>query len=131
MLDVIRFIISAVLTAGGLFCLLSAVVGVNKFRYALNRIHAAALIDTVGILLMLLGVIVATGFTVASAKMLVVIAFLWLTSPVSGHLIGRLEVTINDELAQDAEVLDQEYVQQEKVPELPENAPAAEEEEAQ
>ena len=131
MLDIIRFVLSAVLTLGGLFCLLSAVVGVNKFRYALSRIHAAALIDTVGILLMLLGVIVATGFTVASAKMLVVIAFLWLTSPVSGHLIGRLEVTINDELAQDAEVLDQEYVQQEKIPELPENAPAAEEEEAQ
>lgn len=117
MLDTIRFIISAVLTAGGLFCLLSAVVGVNKFRYALSRIHAAALIDTVGILLMVLGVIVATGFTVTSGKMLVVIAFLWLTSPVSSHLIGRLEVTINDELEQDAEVLDRAYVEQEKVPE--------------
>lgn len=114
MLDWIRFILSAVLTLGGLFCLLSAVVGVNRFRYALSRIHAAALIDTVGILLMLLGVIVATGFTVASAKMLVVIAFLWLTSPVSGHLIGRLEVTINDELDKDAEVIDREYVQHEK-----------------
>lgn len=114
MLDWIRFILSAVLTLGGLFCLLSAVVGVNRFRYALSRIHAAALIDTVGILLMLLGVIVATGFTVASAKMLVVIAFLWLTSPVSGHLIGRLEITINDELDKDAEVIDREYVQHEK-----------------
>ena len=114
MLDWIRFALSAVLTLGGLFCLLSAVIGVNKFRYALNRIHAAALIDTVGILLMLLGVIVATGFTVASGKMLVVIAFLWLTSPVSGHLIGRLEVTINDELEKDAEVMDRAYVQHEK-----------------
>ena len=117
--DIIRFIIAAVLTLGGLFCLLSGVVGVYKFRYALSRIHAAALIDTLGILLMLLGVIVATGFTVASAKMVVVIAFLWLTSPVSGHLIGRLEVTINDELEKDAEVLDQEYVRQEKDPEIP------------
>lgn len=117
MLDTIRFILAAVLTAGGLFCLLSAVMGVYKFRYALSRIHAAALIDTVGILLMLLGVIVATGFTVASAKMLVVIAFLWLTSPVSGHLIGRMEITINDELDRDAEVLDKDYVEHEKEPE--------------
>lgn len=116
MLDTIRLIIAAVLTAGGLFCLLSAVVGVYKFRYALSRIHAAALIDTVGILLMLLGTIVATGFTVASTKMLVVIAFLWLTSPVSSHLIGRLEVTINDELDKDAEVLDKAYVEHEKDP---------------
>lgn len=132
MLDWIRFAISAVLTLGGLFCLLSGVVGVYKFRYALSRVHAAALLDTVGILLMLLGVIVATGFTVASGKMLVVIAFLWLTSPVSGHLIGRLEVTINDELDKDAEVLDQAYVEHEKAPEaLEEAAPAAAEEEVQ
>ena len=115
MLDWIRFVLSAALTLCGLFCLLSGVLGVYKFRYALNRVHAAALIDTVGILLMLLGVIIATGFTVASGKMLVVIAFLWLTSPVSGHLIGRLEVTINDELEKDAEVMDRAYVQHEKV----------------
>ena len=127
MLDWVRFVLSAVLTLGGLFCLLSGVVGVYKFRYALSRVHAAALIDTVGILLMLLGVIVATGFTVASGKMLVVIAFLWLTSPVSGHLIGRLEVTINDELGKDAEVLDQAYVEHEKAPEaLTEAAASAE-----
>lgn len=127
MLDWVRFVLSAVLTLGGLFCLFSGVIGVYKFRYALSRVHAAALIDTVGILLMLLGVIVATGFTVASGKMLVVIAFLWLTSPVSGHLIGRLEVTINDELGKDAEILDQAYVEHEKAPEaLAEAAASAE-----
>ena len=127
MLDWVRFVLSAVLTLGGLFCLLSGVVGVYKFRYALSRVHAAALIDTVGILLMLLGVIVATGFTVASGKMLVVIVFLWLTSPVSGHLIGRLAVTINDELDKDADVLDQAYVGRARAPEaLAEAAASAE-----
>ena len=119
MLDIIRFILAAVLTAGGLFCLLSGVVGVYKFRYALSRVHAAALLDTVGILLMLLGVIIATGFTVASAKMLVVIAFLWLTSPVSGHLIGRMEITINDDLDKSMAVIDRETVEREKDADVP------------
>ena len=114
MLDTIRFILSLCLTLGGLFCLLSSVVGVYRFRYSLSRIHAAALIDTVGILLMLLGVICATGFTIASAKMLVVIAFLWLTSPVSGHLVGRLEITINDDLDKDMAVMAPEAVAHEK-----------------
>ena len=132
MIDVIRFIACAVLTVCGLGCLISGVVGVYKFKYALNRLHAAAILDTVGILLMLLGVIVATGLNVTSGKILVVIAFLWLTSPVSGHLIGRLEVTINDELDKDAEVLDQAYVEHEKAPEaLEEAAPATAEEEVQ
>lgn len=117
MLDWIRFILCAVVTAGGLFCLLSGVVGAYKFRYSLSRIHAAALLDTVGILLMLLGVSIATGFSITSVKMFIVIAFLWLTSPVSGHLIARLEVTTDDDLAEDASVLDQAYVEQEKEPE--------------
>ena len=119
MSDIIRFALSAVLTLGGLFCLLSAVVGVNRFRYALSRIHAAALIDTVGILLMLLGVICATGLNVTSAKILVVIAFLWLTSPVSGHLIGRMEITINDDLDKSMAVIDRETVEHEKDAEIP------------
>lgn len=121
MLDIIRFCLCAILTGVGLFCLLSGVVGVFRFKYALSRLHAAALFDTVGITLMLLGVIVATGFTVASAKMLVVIAFLWMTSPVSGHLIGRLEITINDELEKDMTVIDRETVASEKEADLPQN----------
>ena len=114
MIDVIRLIACILLTCAGLCCLVSGVVRVFRFKYSLSRIHAAALLDTVGILLMLLGVIVATGFNVTSAKILVVIAFLWLTSPVSGHLIGRLEITINDELDKSMTVVDRETVEHEK-----------------
>lgn len=114
MLETIRFIISALLTLAGLFVLISGVVGVFRFKYALSRIHAGALFDTLGILLMLLGVIVAEGFTIASLKMVLVIAILWLTSPVSSHLIGRLEITINDELDKDMLVTDRRVVEHEK-----------------
>lgn len=114
MLETIRFIISALLTLAGLFVLISGVVGVFRFKYALSRIHAGALFDTLGILLMLLGVIVAEGFTIAALKMVLVIAILWLTSPVSSHLIGRLEITINDELDKDMLVTDRRVVEHEK-----------------
>ena len=120
-MDVIRLIACAILTVCGLCCLVSGVVGVFRFKYSLNRIHAAALMDTVGILLMLLGVIVAIGFDVTSLKLLVVIGLLWLTSPVSGHLIGRMEITINDELDQVMTVADRLTVQSEKDAVIPEN----------
>ena len=120
-MDVIRLIACAILTVCGLCCLVSGVVGVFRFKYSLNRIHAAALMDTVGILLMLLGVIVAVGFDVTSLKLLVVIGLLWLTSPVSGHLIGRMEITINDELDQVMTVADLLTVQSEKDAVIPEN----------
>ena len=114
MFDVIRLIACVLFTGAGLCCLVSGVVGVFRFKYALNRIHAAALMDTVGILLMLLGVICAIGFDVTSLKILVVIAFLWMTSPVSSHLIGRMEITINDDLDHDMAVIDRDTVQSEK-----------------
>lgn len=114
MLDTIRFILSAVLTLSGLFVLISGVVGIFRFKYALSRIHAGALFDTLGILLMLLGVIIAEGFTIAALKMLLIIMILWLTSPVSSHLIGRLEITINDELDKDMLVADRKTVDREK-----------------
>ena len=114
MLDILRFALSLVLTLGGLFVLISGVVGVFRFRYALNRIHAAALGDTLGIGLMILGVMVAEGFSVITLKLLVVMAFLWLTSPVASHLIGRMEVTINDELDSAMTVADPDAVSREK-----------------
>ena len=120
-IDVIRLAACIIFTVLGLCCLVTGVVGVFRFKYALNRIHAAALLDTVGILLMLLGVIVAIGFDVTSLKLLVVIGLLWLTSPVSGHLIGRMEITINDELDQVMTVADRLTVQSEKDAVIPEN----------
>ncbi len=93
--------------------MISSVLGLYRFRYALTRIHAASLMDTVSIFLMLSGLSVATGFTVATAKM-VVILFLWITSPVASHLIGRLEVTINDELEKDMTVMDETAVRRKR-----------------
>ena len=119
MIDVIRLIACILLTGAGLCCLVSGVVGVFRFKYALNRLHAAAILDTVGILLMALGVIVATGWNVTSLKILVVVAFLWMTSPVSGHLIGRMEITINDDLDKSMAVIDRETVEHEKDAEIP------------
>ena len=114
MLDIIRFIISCALTLGGLFVLITGVVGIFRFKYSLTRIHAAALFDTVGIMLMLAGVMVAEGLTIATLKMLVVVVFLWLSSPVCSHLIGRLEITINDDLAREMTVSDEEAIRLEK-----------------
>ena len=123
-MDVIRFIACAVFTVCGLGCLVSGVVGVYRFKYALNRLHAAAILDTVGILLMLLGVICAIGFDMTCLKILVVIGFLWLTSPVSGHLIGRMEITINDDLDKSMAVIDRETVQHEKEADIPQSKEA-------
>ena len=56
--EMLRFILCALLMLLGLIFEISAVVGVFRFRYVLNRMHAAAMGDTMGVFLMLLGLAV-------------------------------------------------------------------------
>lgn len=99
-----RFIIGAALLLGGIITFAIELYGVFHFRYVLNRMHVAAMGDTMGIALSMLGLIVMCGFHFTSLKMLLVIIFLWFASPVASHMIARLEVTTNEELEKDCEV---------------------------
>ena len=90
MVDWIVFGVSSTLIVLGLFIFLTAVTGLYRFDFCMNRMHAAAAGDTLGILLVLSGLMVRSGLTFASAKMLLIIVFFWFASPVSGHLITKL-----------------------------------------
>ena len=81
----------------GLGIFVIEMIGVFRFRYVLNRMHAAAMGDTLGIGCCMLGLIVISGWNFTSLKLFLVILFLWLSSPTSSHLIARLEVTTDEE----------------------------------
>ena len=92
MMAQLRSILSVGLMIAALFVFLSGVLGVWRFRGALNRLHAAAVNDTLGLFLALASLMVAEGFSFVSLKMLLVLLLLWFSSPVSTHLIAQLEV---------------------------------------
>ncbi len=100
MTEWVRLFVSGAFLLAGLLVFVSAAVGVNKFKRALNRIHAAALGDTLGILFMILGLVVWKGVSFASLKLLLVVLFFWLASPVAGHMISRLEVMTDEDLGE-------------------------------
>lgn len=93
----IRFIIGAILIVVGIITFLIELCGVFRFRYVLNRMHAAAMGDTLGLAAVIMGLIVMNGLDFTSVKLFLVIVFLWCASPVSSHLIAQLEATINPE----------------------------------
>lgn len=95
MLDWLRFILSAVFLASGLVIMITSVAGVYKFDYVLNRMHAAAMGDTLGILFCLIGLTFNAPDVWTVLKLILIIVFLWVSSPVNSHLIARLEVTLN------------------------------------
>ena len=63
--------------------------------------HAAALGDTLGLFFILLGMLVANGLDLNAVKYLMLIFLLWNTSPIASHLIGKLEIETNENLARE------------------------------
>lgn len=88
----------------GLFVFFSAVLGLFRFRYALNRMHAAAVGDALGIFCILIGLIFLHGWTLPAFKTLLILLFMWLTSPVSSHMIAEMEVMTISNIRAECEV---------------------------
>jgi len=97
-MEIIRFILGIGFIITGLLVFVVQLIGVYKFKYILNRMHAAGMGDTMGISLCLIGTMFLYGWGFTTLKVALIVAFLWLASPVATHLISRLEVTTNENL---------------------------------
>ena len=93
----IRFALTAVLVFAGLVFCSIGVFGLFRFKYAANRMHAAAIVDTLGISLCMLGFAVSAPDFFSGLKILLVIVFWWLSSPVASHLLCRLEIETDEQ----------------------------------
>ena len=105
MLDWIRFGLTATLLAAGLFLMVTGVIAQFRFKYVLNRMHAASMGDSLGLFLVVVAMCISApdGWTVV--KLLLVSLFVWITSPTGGHLIARLELTSNEHPENEMEVV--------------------------
>lgn len=103
-MEIVRFILVAFFLIAGIVCMTAAVYGMFRFHYVLNRMHMAATVDTFGLLLVMIGLMLWKGFGPELLKMVLIVVFFWISGPVSSHLIGRMEVSTNDDLAEECEV---------------------------
>ena len=94
----VRLIIGGALLFCGLSIFLIELYGVFHFKYVLNRMHAAAMGDTLGISFSLVGLMIFSGWNFTTLKMALIVVFLWFASPVSSHLLAKLEVATNERL---------------------------------
>lgn len=61
-----------------------------------------------GALLCLVGVMILTGFTFTTLKLVLVIAFIWAASPLASHLIAKAEYVSQD--WEDADAFEEEVI---------------------
>jgi multicomponent Na+:H+ antiporter subunit G len=78
-----------------------SILGLFRLRDALERLHAGALTDTLGLLLIGAGLGVLYGVGAQAGKLLLLIVILWATNPVSSHLIARMELITGRDIEPD------------------------------
>ena len=88
LLDILSWIF---LLAGSFFVLVST-IGLLRFPDFFTRLHAAGLADTLGILLIVLGLILQAGFTLVSVKLILIVVFIFFTSPAATHALAKAAI---------------------------------------
>ena len=95
MAEWIRFWIVAVLLGIGIPCFVLEIIGIFRFGYVMNRLHASGIGDTMGLLFVILSLMIASGLSFTTLKLLLLIVFMWMTSPTSTHFLSMVEMRTN------------------------------------
>lgn len=83
-------VIQGLLLLVGCVFLVIGGIGILRLPDVFTRLHAAGLTDTMGAGLVLLGLAIQGGFSLVTAKIVLILIFLWLTSPVSSHALAKI-----------------------------------------
>jgi multicomponent Na+:H+ antiporter subunit G len=76
------------LLAGGFFCIAGG-IGLIRMPDFYTRMHAASVTETLGAGLILLGLIMQAGFSLVTAKLLMIGLLIFLTSPTATHALAK------------------------------------------
>lgn len=102
----IKDILAIALISLGLCSFIIEIYGVYRFSFVLNRMHAAAIGDTLGLTCCLFGLMLLTGLSFTTAKFALVLAFMWISSPASSHLVARFETEANASVSKHCKMLE-------------------------
>ena len=91
-MEITLTVIKWFLLGSGSFLLLVGAIGVLRFPDVFTRIHAASITDTLGVTLILGGLMVQAGFTLISIKLAFILVFLYFTSPTSSHALAKAAI---------------------------------------
>ena len=84
-IDVLSWIL---LTAGGVFIFIGG-LGALRLPDFYTRMHAARLTDSMGSILILFGIMLQAGWSLAAVKLAAILAFLLLTGPTASYALAN------------------------------------------
>ena len=87
-MQVIVDIASWICLIAGSFFFLSGALGILRFPDFWARLHAASVADSGGMILIILGLCLQSGFSLVTAKLIIIGAFLFVTGPTATHAVA-------------------------------------------
>ena len=100
MCETIRFCLASVLMLCGVIAGAVSILGVFRFHFVMNRMHCAAILDTISMAGILGGLMVATGSMAYIPKLAAALMVLWVGSPIASHLVSRMEMATDETAAE-------------------------------
>jgi multicomponent Na+:H+ antiporter subunit G len=80
---------SWVLLLAGSFFLIVGAIGLIRMPDFYTRMHAASVIDTLGVALILLGLMMQAGLSLITLKLIFLVALFFFTGPVVAHALAQ------------------------------------------
>ena len=90
-MTLIQEIVAGALISPGSFFFLVGVLGLLRMPDVFSRIHTTTKGDTLGVGLVIVGLMVLSGFTALTLKLFITLVLVWLTTPTAAHLIAKSE----------------------------------------
>ena len=87
-IDILSWIL---LTAGGVFVFIGG-LGALRMPNLYTRMHAASLTDTMGAVLVIGGIMLQAGLTLATLKLAAILLFLLITSPTASNALASAAI---------------------------------------
>lgn len=88
-MELARDILAWVLILVGCFFTVIGAVGLVRFPDVYTRVHSVGVVDTVGVAFLLVGLTLYGGFTIVTIKLLLILAFIFFTSPTSSNAFAN------------------------------------------
>ncbi len=88
-MNILPDIFSWILLVSGSLALIIGAVGMIRFPDFFTRLHAASIIDTLGCMLIISGVLFQAGFSMISIKLVLILVFILFTTPTATHALAK------------------------------------------
>lgn len=87
--ECLQEIIAALLMGLGLIFLVGSMIGMLRLPDFYSRVHASGNSETLGTMLVFLGLAVYNGISITSAKLLIILMFIFVGNPIGSHILTK------------------------------------------